>query len=361
MASIQKYQTKDGKTRYSIRWRDGNKNKSKSFDRYQNAKDFLTSLEHALREGSYVAPTKTTVKAYLKDWIKAQENRLASNTIRGYKKNIEHLNEIADITIQRLSPSDIEKAYNKLREDLSGTTLLYIHRVLSKALRDAKKQRMINNNPCEYVTTPKKNSYTAEFIHPDDVKAYVRAFENTAYFTPVVIAVFCGLRRNEILALTWDKIDFKNKLINVDSSILWNKGKYSFAETKGKEKRKVYMNDDLVTILKTHKETQKQRNKEFEDKYFESDFVNTYENGKLIKPNTLSKAFNGRLERAGLKHIEFHALRHTNASLLIYEGNDLKTVSDWLGHSTIKITADIYGHVIEEAKKKAANSLEKYF
>lgn len=361
MASIQKYQTKDGKTRYSIRWRDGNKNKSKSFDRYQNAKDFLTSLEHALREGSYVAPTKTTVKAYLKDWIKAQENRLASNTIRGYKKNIEHLNEIADITIQRLSPSDIEKAYNKLREDLSGTTLLYIHRVLSKALKDAKKQRMINNNPCEYVTTPKKNSYTAEFINPDDVKSYVRAFENTAYFTPVVIAVFCGLRRNEILALTWDKIDFDSNKINVDNSIIWEKKEYRFTETKGKEKRKIYMNNMVAWSLKSYKETQKQRKLDLEDKYFDSNFVCVYENGIPIKPAALSKAFARGLERAGLKHIEFHALRHTNASLLIYEGNDLKTVSDWLGHSTIKITADIYGHVIEEAKKKAANSLEKYF
>ncbi|MBT5419583.1 MAG: tyrosine-type recombinase/integrase [Candidatus Cloacimonetes bacterium] len=97
------------------------------------------------------------------------------------------------------------------------------------------------------------------------------------------------------------------------------------------------------------------------DKYHRSDYVCTKEDGTILDPSTVSSRFGQILKREGIPHVRYHDLRHTAASLMILEGVDLKTISEILGHSSISITADVYGHVLEEQKRKAVGKLDKYF
>lgn len=358
MATIQKYKTEKGE-RWRVRWRDETgKQKSKTFDRQRLAKDFLTKLEHEMREGSYVEPSSITLKEYLESWIESYKINIAPNTERGYRVNIKHIcNILGNKPLQKIIPADIEAAYANLEQTLSGTSVLYIHRTLSRALKQAEKQRLINRNPCDFVETPKKNkSFEAKFVHPDDIGKYLDAFKGHYLYTAICLAMFCGLRRGEVLGLQWSDIDWKNKIIHVRHNMTDDK----LTAPKSGKARTVPLTDAMAKILKEQRKRQQFFMEKFWDEYHRSDFVVTYDDGTLIKPRALSKNFTAVLKKAGLKPVRFHDLRHTAASLMIHEGVELKTVSEILGHSSITITADIYGHIVEEKKKEAAQKLDKY-
>jgi integrase len=356
MATIQKYKTDDGQ-RYRVRWYDCETQKSKSFDRWQDAKDFKTKVEHTLREGSYVAPSSQTVKAYLDAWIEGRRE-LSATTLLGYKQNIKHIKGIiGDIPVQRLTAGDIEDMQRRLSADLSGTSVLYVHRVLSRALNDACKKRIITNNPCRYADKPQKNKYKSAIVPPDMVSAYLDACKDTAVYPAAALAMLCGLRRGECLALRWGDIDFKANTVTVSHSISLA-GEIGL--TKSKEARTVSMPEGLAALLKAHRKRQKEFRLFLGAKYHKSDFIVVQDNGTEFKPQHLSKAFDGKLKKAKLPHVRFHDLRHTAASLMNFEGVALKTISKILGHSSIAITADIYTDVFDEAKRQAAAKMGKY-
>lgn len=358
MATIEKYKTKSG-YRWRVRWRtEDGKQRSKTFDRQRLAKDFLTKLEHQMREGSYIEPSSITLKEYLESWIDTYKINISPNTERGYRVNIKHICSIlGDKLLQKIIPADIEAAYTELKEKLSGTSVLYVHRTLSRALKQAEKQRLINRNPCDFVEIPKKNKdFKAKFVHPNDIEKYLDAFKGHYLYSAVCLAMFCGLRRGEVLGLQWSDIDWKDKIIYVRH----NMTDTGLTSPKSGESRTVPLSDAMAKILKEHRQRQQRFMEKLWHEYYRSDFVITYDDGTLIKPRALSKNFAAVLKKAGLKPVRFHDLRHTAASLMINEGVELKTVSEILGHSSITITADIYGHIVEEKKKEAARKLDKY-
>lgn len=358
MASIEKYETKNGQ-RWRVRWRDETgKQKSKTFVRQRLAKDFLVKLEHETREGSYVEPSSITLKEYLETWIESYKSNISHNTERGYRVNIRHICSIlGDKPLQKIIPADIEKAYTQLAQTLSGTSVLYIHRTLNRALKFAEKQQLLKRNPCIFVEAPKKNKdFKARFVLPDDIPKYLNAFKEHYLYPAVCLAMFCGLRRGEVLGLQWSDIDWRNKIIHVRHNMTDD----GLTTPKSGEARTVPLSDAMAKVLKEQRKRQQRFMEKLWDQYHRSEFVITYDDGSLIKPRALSKNFAAVLKKAGLKPVRFHDLRHTAASLMIHEGVELKTISEILGHSSITITADIYGHIIEEKKKEAAQKLDKY-
>lgn len=362
MATINKYQTSTGAQRYRVLWRDpSGRQKSKSFDKWQNANDFRIKLEHELREGSYVEPSKITVGQLLDDWLEIHRIGLQHNTVQGYEYNVRHIkNAIGNKYIQRLTPGDIERMYKALSEELSGKYLQEIHATLNLALKHAVKTHLLNSNPCDVVARPKKTKFQAAFIRPEDVERYLSIFKNCWMYPAVVLALFCGLRRGELLALRWNDINFKSGEITVKHS-LEERGKEKVLKApKNGKSRTVHMMDGVAAVLKQHRKRQLEFKLILGKQYHTSDFVIVEDDGTQPAPSYLSRYFARKIARSGLPRIRFHDLRHTAASLMLLEGVDLKTVSEILGHSGISITADIYAHVIDEAKKQAAERLEKY-
>lgn len=359
MAHIQKYQNKSGQQRWRVRWEDdaGHK-KSRTFDRHKLANDFLIKLENSLREGSYVAISGTKLSEYLGTWIDAYASDIAPNTERGYRRNIALIVEhIGNIPIQKLTVADIQKAYKALQRTLSGTSVLYVHRVLSRALKQAEIERLINRNPCALMEAPKKTKeQVAKFVHQDDIKDYLKAFEEHPYYPAVVLAAFCGLRRGEALGLQWADVDFRSGMLNIQHNLTYA----GLSSPKSKANRRVPMGLTVTQVLKDTKTKQKVHMESLWHEYYKSDYVVTQDNGKPVNLQEFSKGFRRALVRAGLPVVRFHDLRHTAASLLIMEGVDLKTVSEILGHSTIAITADTYGHIADDHLRSAVSKLDKF-
>jgi integrase len=376
MATINKYKTPSGSDRWRVRWTDENgKQKSVSFKKGKDARKYLISLEGSLQEGTYVDVTDITLAQYLDDWIasipvrkRPREKGLAANTIRGYKVNIAHIKRAIGLRkgLQKVTAADIEKAYTELarepesdekRRPLGGTSLLYIHRVLNQALKRAVRQGLIKSNPCDKVTAPEKNKETvAQFVHPDDVPAYLKTFEDDELYAAVCLAFFWGLRRGEALGLQWKNIDWKKRSAKIIDNMTYD----GLGAPKPQKSRTIPITDSVLRILIAQKERQRHFKELLWDKYYKSDFVVTHDDGRPIEPRSMSKRYKAMLNRAELPFVRFHDLRHTTGSLLLMAGVDMKTVSEILGHSSIKITLDIYGHITEEHKREALNTLDKY-
>ena len=361
MATIMKYKAPNGETRWRVRWRDNDKQKSKTFDRQKLAKDFMVKIENDMREGSYVSPSKIRVSEYLMQWIDEHQANLAPSTAQRYKELIIRANaKIGGKHLQRLNPGEIQSMYTALGMELSGTTLLQMHRILSRSFKDAVRKQLVEKNPCNYVDAPRKAKFQAKIVPPDEVQEYLTLFKDHYIYPAVCLALFCGLRRSEILALRWSDIDLKEGMVHVNHSIYWDKEGYHLQPPKSKQKRTVPITQGMIAILRTQRRLQKERLAMLWHKYDRSEFVVTYDNGNLLRPHSLSERYKEIISKTKYAGIRFHDLRHTAASLMLLEGEDLKTVSELLGHSSIKITADIYTHIVKDQKRKAVSRLDKY-
>jgi len=362
MASLIKYTGKYGTT-WRVRWRDeAGEQQMQSFAKRSLANDFRIKLENDIKAGYFVAPSEISLGSYLDDWIDQHRKNVTENTCRSYKVPLKHIKSVlGKKPLQKISPTDIEKMYSELSNGRTNTYVSYVHRVLNIALKNAEKTKLINRNPCNFVTPPKKNKSSAKMIDPEDINSYLEAFKDHYLYIAVCLGLFCGLRNSETLALQWKNVDWKKSLLIVDHSVFWKSAsEYELVPTKSKQVRTVPLTEGMVAMLKRQKEWQNWNFSKLWNQYNKSDFIVTRVDGSLIHTRYLSKQFSRRLEAAGLEHIRFHDLRHTCASLMLLEGENLKNISAILGHSTITITADTYVHIVDDMKRKAVSRLDKY-
>ena len=182
---------------------------------------------------------------------------------------------------------------------------------------------------------------------------------------PVILSAFYGLRRSEALGLKWSAIDFEQKTLCIKHTVcrISVDGKDVIVRkdtTKNKTSLRTLplIPDVEKLLLKTKKQQESNRrkcrnayNKEF------LDYVCVDDMGNLLRPDYLSQHLQTVLKRNNLKHIRYHDLRHSCASLLLANGVSLKEIQDWLGHSDFSTTANIYSHLEYGAKVKSANKI----
>lgn len=178
-----------------------------------------------------------------------------------------------------------------------------------------------------------------------------------------------GLRLGEIVALRWEDIDFDNKTISINKSaaivskkeqkndgVIHSEVIIQTPKTK-KSVRKLYIEEPIISLLKQEKLLQKERKLLCGDAYNLSGFVFTNENGGMLHPRSVQDHFKRTIKNVGLPNLHFHSLRHTAASIMLYNGVDIKTVQEILGHEDIQTTLDIYTHVIDELKRDGQKAI----
>lgn len=368
--------TKKGST-YSIivdMGRDGNgKRKQKWFNGYKTKKEAekaLIKILSQLEDNSFIDPSKITVKEYLLNWLETYvDTNLAKTTARGYRVNVEKhvIPEFGNMLLSKLQPIHIQALYNKkLKEGrvdgkggLSAKSVIYIHRVLRKALSQAVKLQILSKNPADFVDIPKNKSYEVKILKEDEIQSLLNAFKNTDIFIPVALAISTGLRRGEALALRWSDIDFENKTLSISQNIVPLKRGYIFTTTKSeKSRRTILITDNIIKLLEQQKELQEKNKKLLGEIYKDNDLVSCYPDGAPFNPSSFSHMFAKVLKKNNLSHIRFHDLRHLNATLMLKSNIPPKIASARLGHSSIGITLDLYSHVINEMQEDAANKLD---
>ena len=235
-----------------------------------------------------------------------------------------------------------------------------------KALKYAVKMDLIPFNPADKVERPKKQRYIADYYRQEELERLLEASKDHPYSLLIQMTAFYGLRRSEALGLKWDAIDFERDTITIKHIVTNAKidGKCEIvcadrAKTKSSLRSLPLVSnirEKLLALREQQKENRRVCGNCYSKKYDGYVFVDAM--GNIFNPRSVTANFSKLLEQNGLRHIRFHDLRHSCASLLLANDVPLKQIQEWLGHSDIGTTVNIYSHLDYKSKITSANVMD---
>ncbi|USK41377.1 site-specific integrase [Cytobacillus firmus] len=213
---------------------------------------------------------------------------------------------------------------------------------------------------------PNGKAKKSEVYSKEELSQLMQLLDDKPLFwkTLILLAVSTGAREGEIAGLEWKHVDFEKGTIRIEQAITEIKGKgVQIKGTKTGKDRTVSVPEKLLEVLKKLELTSRQDKWKVRDlsEWPDHFFIFGNEFGKPIRPDSIGQWWRRFTKKHNFKHIRFHDLRHTSATLLINEGVHAKVISERLGHADISTTMNIYGHVLEEADKTAASHFDKFF
>ena len=310
---------------------------------------------------------------YMLEWLENIKPKVVQSTYIGYEQVVKGklcpYFKSKKIKLIDLRSRDIQDFINYLyKQKLKGSTIAHYTSNMNTALKEAVIAEIIPSNPMDRIESVKKEVYIPEFYTDDELIELIEVIKTQKLELPLTLGIIYGLRREEILGLTWNAIDFKNKSITIRKTV--GRGKYDGVTQflikdipKNKSSyRTLPMFDFIADLLKKYKEKYKLNEKIFGNTYITNykDFICLMDNGELVKPDYVDRTFSRILKENGFRHIRLHDLRHSCATLLLRNGVPLPEIQKWLGHSNI-VTTQRYSHLDQNDKSIPANMIETKF
>ena len=256
---------------------------------------------------------------------------------------------------------DLFDPSERAEKSLSGRTVLHYHRLIGSMLEKAVKWQIIFSNPSTRVESPKAERKEANYLDEKEATRLLECLEEEPlkYRAMITLLLYSGMRRGELCGLEWSDIDFEGCLVDINKSNLYVTGKGTIEDTTKtfSSKRVIKLPPIVIDLLRKYRTEQYMERCSLGDKWEESGKIFTAWNGAPIYPGTVTAWFADFVKRHDLPKVSVHSLRHTNATLLIAGGTDLRTVSKRLGHSNMTTTGNIYTHAIQTADERAAETL----
>ena len=302
---------------------------------------------------------------YMLQWLAGKKDKVSPTTYQNYKYVIEkgicpYFRE-RQTTLQTLRAADLEGYYADLQKrGVSSNTALHHHANIHKALKDAVRLDLVNRNVAEIADRPQKQKYLPAHYSVNEVNQLIDKLCGQWMFVPVILSVFYGLRRSEVLGLRWDCVDFEDQTIAIQHTRVLGEvdGKRTAIDRAVLKRRSSYRTLPMVEPIE--KMLRDLRHSRYGDDLPPADdYICLNREGKPIPPNYLTQSFRKFLQDNDLRPIRLHDLRHTCASVLIQNRTPLIEVQQWLGHSTLETTADLYAHLEYETKLASAETLKK--
>jgi len=306
-------------------------------------------------DGQLPDPSILTVEKFMQHWLDtACARSVAGSTLDSYTRNVKlHINpSIGGIRLQKLTAADAET----ILATMTGSPRLkrYVMAILSRALKQAKRWRLVSHNVCEDIERPRVPKFE---IHPLDKKQsveFLKAVKGNDLEAFFVLAIGTGARESEILALRWSDADLKNKTLSIQRTLSTVAGELVAKEPKTlSSRRQIRLDDRSVAALQARRKASMAAGLAGHPWAF-CDAA-----GGFMDRFAVLREFKRILKRAKLPEIRIHDLRHTHATLLFLDGANPKVVSERLGHSSIAITLDIYGHVLPSMQDDAVKKLNR--
>ena len=309
---------------------------------------------------------------------------LAPSTYKIYCRMLETrlLPYFGHFYINKIKPTDIMKFYDLLEKDtqlvrkkgnngsktkkpLSGKTILEHHRLLRAMLHKAVYWQLIVANPAERVQPPKARKPKRKSYDDEQTKILLEnlellSSEDTKYKVAIILTVFTGVRLGELMGLEWQDVDFKNGIISINrsSQYLADMGVFTKVPKTESSIREIAIPEFIISLLEEYKLWYEEQKSIYGELWTDSDRLFVQADGKPMHPSTISKWFVKYVGQIGLPVINFHGLRHTNASLLVAQNIDIAVISARLGHAQISTTLDFYVHPLLSHNRKAGYALE---
>jgi integrase len=334
------------------------------------AAQHLAARLAAEEQGRADAVRSLTFGAYLTgQWLPAKKLQLAASTYRGYERNVHRhiLPALGRIGLRRLRHHHIEVLYDRLlcpsleRPALAPKTVYEIHLVIRGCLADAVRRGLLTRNVALLARSPRLKAIPkteAQSWTDAELRQFLRTAAGHWFFPLLWLAAMTGMRRNEVLGLKWDDVDFTKRRLGLNRGLVAIG--YDLHETRGKtrtSRRSIDLDTITLDVLAGWRAFQQAT---FAAVGLQSDgWVFTDGDGEPIHPHAFSQAFERVARRAGVPVIRLHDLRHTHGSLLIKEGVPVKVVSERLGHANIAFTIETYQHVLPGMQADAARTYQR--
>ncbi len=246
------------------------------------------------------------------------------------------------------------------RAPLSEKTVLEHHRLITTILAQAEKEMLVPYNAAAKATPPKVERHDPNYFQPQQIAAILDALEREPLKWQLIthLLIVTGCRRGEIMGLQWDKVNFERNRVKIDKSLVSSKSKGIYlGNTKTSDIRYLNLPAETMDLLRLHKREQLRLQIANGDRWMNTGFVFTQDNGQHMNPDSITCWLREFSARHNLPHINPHAFRHTVASVLLANGTDIVTVSKQLGHASVNTTENFYSHIIEENKAKASECI----
>ncbi len=328
----------------------------------------LTAVTNDLNTGVYISPDQITVGQWLDIWHADYLGSVKKSTAAQYlyhiRQNIKPY--IGNVRLQKLTAPMIQNLYKNRLETLSPKSIKNLHGCFHKALNQAVLCQYIKSNPSLACQLPRVEKKEMAVLTGEDLKRFLDEIKGKPYEHVFFCTVFTGLRESEIIGLSWDCIDFKKGIIKVYRQLKRerqssNSNEYVFDSLKNGKTRSISPAPVVFDVLKAVRREQAKNGLKYGSAYSNPDnLVFTDEIGNHLCSPTIWKHFKTHVKEIGRPELRFHDLRHSFATISLENGDDIKTVSENLGHATVAFTLDVYGHVTEKMKKDSADRMQQF-
>ena len=318
------------------------------------AKEVIREIEDQLARGIYLPDKKIPMFSEVaKDWLEYKKPNLRGSTwsvYEGHTRN--HFHDLDYLKVNRITTPKIEKFItDRQKQGLNILTLRKILVTFGQIMAYAVRHKYIDHNPFHDAERPKgqgkMRKQKIRILTPAEINALSEAVSNQKYRTLFMLAIFSGARQGELLGLKWSDVDWTNNQIHIQRT--YNNQSWYDVKTETSN-RKIDLGPFMMTELKKWK---------LACTPCEFDLVFPNEAGGPINHNNMCyRYFEPALEKAGIGKVRFHDLRHTYASLLIEQGENIKYIQTQLGHSSPTVTLNVYAHLMKPVNQEAARRLE---
>lgn len=301
---------------------------------------------------------------YIADYVERCGARVQKTTYDNYTSMLNHhiypYFKNKGLKLKQVKPKDLEKYYScKQKEGMNPNTILKHHQLIRAALNDAVKNDLINKNPAVSAKRPETVKGENGFYTSNELKMLLKAVRGNVLETPVMLAVFLGLRRSEVIGLKWSSIDFDNRTVKICNKVTQSGkgGDYESDKLKTNSSAATMpIPNALYTYLLELREKQCNMLRET-DKYV--DYLCVNETGVRLHPDFVTDKFTKFLEQNGLPRIRFHDLRHSCISMLVNSNFNMKDIQRYARHASFEQTANTYSHLYPGAESKMSECISE--
>ena len=318
----------------------------------------LKAAQDARDKGIVTTGGNMTVSAWLDQWLDGLDatGKLKASTRRSYREVVDlyvrpHLGHIR---LARLTPEDVEKMGRTLAGDgKSGNTQRLARTILRRALGQAERRGYVARNVVALTDAPAVKVDERPVLTPEQARQLFDALHDDRLLPLYVVAIHTGLRQGELLALRWSDVDLEAGTLTVTGTLDRKVRRRTDPKT-DKSRRSVPLTTQAMEALQVHHVRQNLEGTQGGD-----DLVFTSARGTALYDSNIRKHWHRVSANLGLASMPWHNLRHSAATIMLAQGVPIEVVSRVFGHASIRITADIYGHVSPETNRQAADAMSK--
>jgi len=322
----------------------------------------MRQLQRQLDDGLPAPDTSLTVAQLVDRWLnEVNRHQVATSTAKNYRAMVEHhINPaIGKKKAAQLTTSDVDRFLSRKTDDgLSVSTVRRIRNVLSQALDQGIRWDLVVRNVAKLSRSPRGVRPEGRSLSPEQAKLLLNTLRGHRNETLYALMLSTGLRRGEALGLQWRDLDEENGILLVRRALTREDGHLITKDTKTlKSRRAVNLPTALRQQIKAHRANQNAERLKLGKAWTNSSHMFTTSVGTPIDPRNMYREFRELCREAAIGDWHPHELRHSAASLMLAQGVKIQVVSEVLGHSSIRMTADVYGHILDPDRQTAADAM----